>query len=188
VHAQPLVPGLVLGFEAVICWSPGPTEHGDNVLQGAPLRVCSKPLVLSELVRVHILTRRLAASHKKHVVAHQGSRIAEEKDAKNEESKGNRKVADGFAKAHILTTAVHQQLNQRGRDDVEGKDGAGCDKDKEVPIVALADTVVEPDAVMVVRLDAVVAEAAMVSAWGTPNIACPTVLHRNLHGSGSRFG
>ena len=64
----------------------------------------------------------------------------------------------------------------------EAEYGASADKAKEVPVIPTADTVVQPNTVMVQSLDAVVAYSAVIASWWPPDIATFAVLDRNIHG------
>lgn len=62
-----------------------------------------------------------------------------------------------LAERYILSGHVHQDLRQRCGHDVEASHRRCYDKGKELSIVPAADTVVDPDAVVVDCLDAAVA-------------------------------
>ena len=58
-----------------------------------------------------------------------------------------------------------------------GEEQAGGDEQgKEVPVVVAADAVVDPDAVVVMFLDAGGADGAMLAAWRFGEMACTAVL------------
>jgi len=76
---------------------------------------------------------------------------------------------------------MHQNLGETCSKKVEAEDSAGRDKGKEVPVIAPAYTIVEPDAMVVLRFDAVVAYSAMVTPCWAPDIASFAVFSRNFH-------
>ena len=68
-------------------------------------------------------------------------------------------------------------------DEQNAAHGGEPDVGEEEAVVPPPDAIVEPDTVMVLRLDASVADAAVVGAWRTPDIATLAVFRRDFHGS-----
>ncbi|KFY21059.1 hypothetical protein V493_07584, partial [Pseudogymnoascus sp. VKM F-4281 (FW-2241)] len=122
------------------------------------------PLPPLKLPRIKQLPRRLPPPRQKDMVKEQRSRVRERNSRVHKERKDALLAGDGAA---------------------EIKDRHGCpgrDKGEEIPVVATADAVVEPHAVVVVRLDAVIADAAVVAAGRTPDMTGLAVFDGDLHG------
>jgi hypothetical protein len=75
-----------------------------------------------------------------------------------------------------------EKLGQRRAKEQEAQKSERANKNKEVTVVATANAVVDPDTVMVLRLDTVVTDAAMMGARRAPDIAAFAVLCWNFHG------
>lgn len=159
-------------------WS---AKHGNEVFDDAGLCESSESFVLNKLVRVHIFSGRFASRHEENVISHQCSRVKECNESENDERKSHTKVIDRLAERDTLAMLVNEELSKTRTDQVKCKKRGGSDKGKEIAVIAFTDTVVEPDTVMVMGLDAVVAKATVMSTRGTPDIARPAVLHRYLH-------
>ena len=140
------------------------------------------PVLLEKLLRVEILARGLAARHQENVVACEGGGVRGSQDAVDDHGEGHAKVVYRRAEGDVLAALVDQDLGERGSGEVEAQDGGARDKGEEVAVVAAADTVVEPDAVVVLRFDTVVAETAVVGARGAPDVAGLAELGGHFHG------
>ena len=74
----------------------------------------------------------------------------------------------------------------------EGKEnsqkGTGADKGKEVSVVPATNAVVEPNTVMILGVDAVVADTAVVTARRSPDVAGFAIFHGYVHRCGRRAG
>lgn len=82
----------------------------------------------------------------------------------------------------MVSVLPHQEVGQRCGEQEQTQNSARCDKGEEISVVASADAVVQPHAVMVLRLHAGIADTAVVSTGRTPNIARLAVLDWYLHG------
>jgi len=78
--SKPLVSLMVLRLEAHIRWRSRPAENGDKVPEHIALGERAVSVLGQELVRVEILSSRLASSHEEDVVAPQRSRVREYQD------------------------------------------------------------------------------------------------------------
>jgi hypothetical protein len=58
----------------------------------------------------------------------------------------------------------------------------GGDVGEEVPVIPPSDTIVQPDAMMILRLDARIADSAVMCARRAPDVAAFAVFGRDLHG------
>jgi hypothetical protein len=108
-------------------------------------------------------------------------RVWESKNAKDDHGKGDAPFADSFAKAHIVASPPDQNVCKAGSNEKHAQNSGRCNKGEEVAIVASSDTVVEPDAVMILRFYAVVADTTVVGARRAPNVAAFAVLGGYFH-------
>lgn len=83
----------------------------------------------------------------------------------------------------LFVVRVGDDLDKTRADQVGGENCGRGDKCKEISVIAFSDTVIEPDTVVVVGLDTVIAEAAVMSTRRAPDVASPAVLNRDFHGS-----
>lgn len=74
-------------------------------------------------------------------------------------------------------------MPETGGPQVDAEKGARGDKGEEVPVIAPPDAVVEPQAVVVLRVNAVVAHAAVMAARRSPDVARLAVLGRYFKGA-----
>jgi hypothetical protein len=72
-------------------------KNNKEVLDNTGLRECSETLLLSKLVRVHVLSSCFASCHKEDVVSHESSRVEEGHKAKENEGKRYSEMIDSFA-------------------------------------------------------------------------------------------
>lgn len=187
-RSQALVALGVRLLELVVGRRAGAAQHDEPVLEPAGLGEGAVPVLLEELVRVEVLARRLAPGHEEHVVAHQRGRVEEGDEAVDDHGEGHAEVADGGAEGDFLALLVNEDLSEGCPSEVEPKECGAADEGEEIAVVATADAVVEPDAVVVLGLDAVVAQAAVVRPRGAPDVACFAVLGGHLHRGGCRVG
>lgn len=85
---------------------------------------------------------------------------------------------------------VDDNLGKTCTEEKQAKNGGRSDEREEIPIVSTADAVIEPDTVMVLSLDTVVANPTMMTSRWPPDVAGFAILCRHFHcGSGrlSRF-
>ena len=132
-------------------------------------------------MRVEELSGRLAPRHQVHVVGHQRGRIQERQKAVDDHGEWYPEVADGLAEGHILLILVYGELPQRGADEVHGEKGGRRHEGKEVSVVPPPDTVVNPNAMVVLGFHAVVTDAAMMGSGRPPEVTRLTVLRGDLH-------
>lgn len=121
------------------------------------------------------------------MIAHQGCWVAEHDETEYHESKGDSEMVHGLPERYALTLFVDKNLHEGARYAVDAQNGPRHEHREEVSIIALANAVVDPDAVVVVPFDTVVAKPAVMRARGPPDIASSTMFYWNFHGSRTRF-
>lgn len=77
-------------------------------------------------------------------------------------------------------------MSQAGEGQQKPEHSTSSDKTKEISVVASAHAVVEPDTVMIQRLNTVVANSAVVTSRGSPDVTRFAVLDRYVHGGSLR--
>lgn len=181
--AQPLVAFDVATLEAVVCWRSWTAQNHEPVLEPASLGKGAVSIRLDELVRVEILARRLASRHEKEVVPHQGGWVEETKDAIDDHGERDPEMVNGLAERDTLSVGVFDNMRQAGAYQVKGEQTRATDKGEEIAVVSSSNTVVKPHAVVVLGLDAVVAQPAVVCSRRSPKVACFAVFRRYFHRS-----
>jgi hypothetical protein len=83
----------------------------------------------------------------------------------------------------VLAVHINQDLRKTSGEKVKTQDRSSCYEGEEVTVVATTDTIVDPHTVMILRLDAVIADSTVVTSWWTPDIASLAILYGHLHGS-----
>jgi len=97
-------------------------------------------------------------------------------------------MVNGCTEGNVLLVFVGNNLSDACAEKKYPTKSAGCDESKEIAVVATSDTIVEPNAVMVLSFNAIVANSTMMTTRWPPDIAGSAVLGRNLHGRSFRLG
>lgn len=182
-RSKTLVTGIISLLEVIICWRTRSTQYHDPVFIPRALCERTEAVLLQEFVAIQELACRLTACHQEHVVAHQRRWIQKPDKSVDYHGEWHGIVIDSLGECDLFVIHVDENLCEGRADEVHCKQGRGGDEGEEVAIVAAPDAVVEPYTVVVGGLDTVVAHAAVVRTWRTPNLACLTILGRDLHGS-----
>ena len=80
-----------------------------------------------------------------------------------------------------LLMLPYKQMRQACAEQEQSQNGSACDVGEEVSVVPPADAVIEPYAVVVLRLDTIVANTAVVRARWAPDVARLAVLGGDFH-------
>jgi hypothetical protein len=78
---------------------------------------------------------------------------------------------EGMCKVGVVSLHPYQDVSKTGTEEVEAQECARSDKGQKVAVIATTNTVVQPNTVVILRLDARVTDAAVMSAWGPPDVA-----------------
>ena len=146
------------------------------------------PLDFEEVVRIEILSRRLSSSHQKQMISHKARRIRGNQNPVDEHGKGHAPDINGLAKGDGRSRLIAQAVTEAAKCQEDAQKRARSDKSEEVAIIASANAVVEPEAMMILCFGAVVANATVMSARRSPYVAGLAVFGRNLHGGVGRPG
>lgn len=147
--SQTLVTRLVGPFELHVRGRARSHEDRQPVLEGVALGERAVAVGLDEFMRVQVFSRCLAPTNQEEVVDPERRGIRPSQSTVNDHCPGDTQDIDCFAKGEIVARLVYQDVRQAGTKQEERKDSGGTDKGEEVPVVAPADTVVKPDAVVV---------------------------------------
>lgn len=139
-------------------------------------------VLLKELVRIQVLSRCLAASHQEKMVQGQAEGVGSPENCIDTHSKRNAPFGDGIAKCGSVSRSPHEHVYQTSDQEVHAKKCGGHDKCEKVAIVSSTNAVVEPYAVMILRLDTVVTDTTVMGSRRSPDIAALTELGWDFHG------
>jgi hypothetical protein len=87
----------------------------------------------------------------------------------------------------VFLIHVDQNLGKACAKKVETKEGGERDEGEKVAVVASSNTIVQPDTMMVLSFNAVVAYSAMMTSWWTPDVTSLAVLSGYFHRSSLRL-
>lgn len=180
--AKPLVTEGMLALELIVGRRPWPAEDNYPVLDPVPLVESPVTLGLDEFVRVDVLSCRLAAGHEEDVVTHQGERVEQTNDSVNHHGERDPEVAHSFAEQYSFPGPIDQDLGKTGPDEIGGEKRRCANKGEEVSVVSASNAVVKPHAMMVLRLNAIIAEPAVVGTRRSPDVAGAAMPNRDFHG------
>lgn len=116
------------------------------------------------------------------MINRQRQRIRRGQGTIQQQRKRDPQLPHRLVKAPPMPLLPQHDMRDRQRQDIQRQQRRRRDKRKKVPVVAAPDAVVQPHAVVVLRLDAVVAHAAVVAARRPPDAACAAVFHGDLDG------
>lgn len=139
-------------------------------------------IFFQEFMRVEVFTRRIAARHKEEMVSHQRSWIGNGKDRVDDHRERDAPMIYTFRKTDMALICIHNNLRQTRSKYIKSQKRTCRKEHEEIPVIATAYTVVDPDAMVVLRFDAVVADAAVVAPGWSPDIAGFAVLCGHFHG------
>lgn len=131
---------------------------------------------------VEVLSGSLTPRHKKDVIPGQSRGIEKGNKAVYDHGKCYPEVTDGRTEGYVLPVHVDDDLCQRDAEEIRRGNHTTRDKCKEEPVVTPPNAVVDPDTVMVLCLNAVVAKATVMGSRWTPDVARLAVLCGHLHG------
>jgi len=144
-------------------------------------------VLLEKLVRIEILPSRLTTSHKKEMIDHKRQKIWCSDSTINDHGKWNSEVVYCCAEGDILPVHVDQNLSEACAEKIESDKRTRRDEGEEVTVVSSSYTVIDPDTVMILSLNAVVTYPAMVTTCRSPDIAGFAVLGWHFHCCCSRL-
>ena len=81
----------------------------------------------------------------------------------------------------MVTLLPDYDMCETGPDDKQAQQGRGRDKYKEETVVAASDAIVEPNTVVILCLDAIVANPTVMGAGRAPDVAAFAVFGGHLH-------
>lgn len=183
--AQSLITLAILTLELHVRRWPRPTEHIDEVPEVIALIKRSVTVFLQELVRIEVLACGLASCHQEDMVAPETSWVREDQDAVNHHRKcslSSPVTLYCIRESCIISIHPDEEVGKRCSKKEPGQECPGHDEDKELAVVSAANAIVEPDAVVVLRLDASVAYPTVVRSGWSPDLTGLAEFDRHLHG------
>ena len=147
------------------------------------MRKRSVPVLLEKLVRIKVFARSLTSGHQPEVVSPQASWIGRSKDAVYEHGEGYTILINRINQGDMIGRGVSQAMSEAPEHEEEAKECACANKTEEIAVVATADTIVDPNAVMILSLDTVVADSAVMATGWPPYVARFAVFGWYVHSS-----
>lgn len=145
-------------------------------------------VLLKKLVRVQVLSCRLAASHQEKMVQGQAEGVGSPEDCIDTHSKRNAPFGNGIAECSSVSRSPHEHVYQTSDQEVHAKKCGRHDKCEKVAIVSSTNAVVEPHTVMILRLNAVVTYTTVMGPRRSPDVAALAELGWDFHGCVSAGG
>lgn len=93
-------------------------------------------------------------------------------------------MIDTLTKRDTFPASILQNLHQTSSSKVGTEESSAGNKSEKISVVSTADTVIEPNAMMILGLDAIVAQSTVVSTRWTPDVTGSAVPNRDFHSSG----
>lgn len=90
-------------------------------------------------------------------------------------------MIDGLTKCGVGSGAVDEELSETSGDGDEAEESRGTNVSEEVAVVASTDTIVEPDAMMILSFDAIITDTTMMTTRWTPDVAGFAIFGRYFH-------
>lgn len=137
-------------------------------------------LVLLVAAGVEEFVSCLSAEDQEQMVAPQRHGIHESQDAIEEHCKRYTILIDGTRPGRVIMATPRSHMTNAGSEKVDSKKGSRSYKEEEIAVVASADTIIQPDTVVILCFDTVVTYAAVVTSRWSPDVTALTVLGRNL--------
>ena len=164
--------------------SRGPRSKKDNypVLEDVGLSEWPMTVCLNEFVPVDILSRGFTSSHQPEVVYPQASRVRCCQQAVDEHGEWESVIADRLIERNVVCGGVSQTVTEAAEYQKDAEQRARADECEKEAIIAPPHTIIDPDAVMVYCLHAVVTYTAVMTPRWTPNVARFAVLCWHIHG------
>jgi hypothetical protein len=159
------------------------SKHNDKVLP--PRFLIERPMavLLRKFVAVEILPRALSACNEESVVSPQRSRVHESKEPEDEHGEGDSVLINRMRTRAVVLPPPCPDMPCARSEEVYPHERATGNESEEVPVVPSSHAVVEPEAMVVLRLDAVVADAAVVAARRAPDVAGFAEFGRDFEGA-----
>jgi hypothetical protein len=170
-----LVTRLVGMLEVHIGGRTGTAENSNPILPKHSQGEGSVSVFLGKLVAVEILPSGLTTTHEEEMICPKRRGIRSDQDAIDHHCEGHPVGIDRVAKFRMIMARLSvnpdEKMRQRCSKEEKSQNRSASDEGKEISVIAASNASVEPDTVMILGFDTVVAHAAMMSARGSPEIA-----------------
>jgi len=93
-------------------------------------------------------------------------------------------MLEGDGEADVVISSVACDMCNCAGEEKDSEEGCKTHVREKIAVVAPPDAIVQPDAVVVLRFDACVADATMVGTWGAPDRTGFAVFSWDFHGCG----
>lgn len=138
---------------------------------------------LGEFVGVQILSSGFSTANKIQMVDPKRQWVRRCRSTIDNHGKWYAQNINGSPEGEMLLLCVEHDVSQAGTNQIKTDQCTPANKSEEITVVAAANTIVEPNTVMIKSLDTVVTDSAVVAARWSPNITGLAILDRHIHGS-----
>jgi hypothetical protein len=146
-------------------------------------------VLFHEFMRVQVFACGFTPPNQKQMIHTKAERIRPAEETINGHGKRNPPFIDGFAKRCAIARSPDENVREGSSEKKEAQQSCRTHKDEEVAVVAATHAVVEPNTVMVLSFNAVVADTTVMRARRSPYVAAFAILGGNFHcsvGTGGR--
>jgi hypothetical protein len=139
-------------------------------------------VLLHELMRVQVLPGSFTTAHEEQMVNAETEWISPADKAIYSHGERNAPVVNGCTKRRVVTCPPYEDMRQTSPEQKQTEQSRGANEHEEVPIITTSDAVIEPDTMMILGLDAIVANTTVMGTRRSPDVAAFAILGWNLHG------
>lgn len=180
-HGQALVSFFIGLLELHIGRRARSSQNCHPVLEYVALIERSMTIGFGEFVRVQVLASSFAPPNEEQMIGPKRCRVWHSESTIDDHSPRNSPFGDGVPKRDPLARLVDQNVCEASPDQEQRKDRAGANEGKKVAVIPPANTVVQPNTVVVKGFNTVIADTAVIAARRPPDVTCFAVLNRHIH-------
>jgi hypothetical protein len=110
--SKALVPIFVFALETHVCWRSWPGEHHHPILEYITLGKRAVAVLLEELLRIEIFSRRFSPTNEEEMISHQGCRIWSRENTVDHHGERHPEMAYRCAEGDVLAILINQNLSK----------------------------------------------------------------------------
>lgn len=149
LRCEALITLLVWFLELKVCRWSGSCEYCNPISKHISLGERSETISFSKFMRVEIFACGFAAAHEPEMIEPECCWVWKSKSTVDNHCEWNSPFADRLAKGDVFALLVEKHMRQRSSEKEQGKNRGRADKTEKVPIIATANTIIEPHTVMI---------------------------------------
>ena len=112
----------------------------------------------------------------------QTCRIRRSQKAVDKKGEGHSPSVNRLCEGDVTRRSISEAMAETGEGQEEAKECCGADESDEISVVAPANTIVDPNAMVVLGFYTIIANSAMVTPGRSPDVAGLAVFCRHVHG------